>query len=132
MDDDMLARCQWLTIATIVIALLPSAPAAAPPQPAAGTVARFAFDANPIALTGPARPSRYMEASGRRAAFLGREDGSFEAWAYPLKILHGFNLAFGIAAYADPIPAADLAATVAAKRMRMGCATPSPTAIASR
>ncbi len=84
-----------------------------PPQAAGGgTVPRFAIDANPIALTGPARPSRYMEASGRRAAFLGREDGSFEAWAYPLKILHGFNLAFGIAAYADPIPASELASTV--------------------
>ena len=64
-----------------------------PPQAAGGgTVPRFAIDANPIALTGPARPSRYMEASGRRAAFLGREDGSFEAWAYPLKILHDFHL----------------------------------------
>ena len=53
-----------------------------------------------------------MEASGRRAAFLGREDGSFEAWAYPLKILHDFHLSFGIAAYADPIPGASLASTV--------------------
>ena len=53
-----------------------------------------------------------MEASGRRAAFLGREDGSFEAWVYPLKILHDFRLSFGIAAYADPIPGASLASTV--------------------
>jgi hypothetical protein len=53
-----------------------------------------------------------MEASGRRAAFLGREDGSFEAWAYPLKVLHDLQLSFAIAAYAEPIPAASLAATV--------------------
>ena len=81
-------------------------------DPAPGTVPRFARDPNPIALAGSARPTRYMEASGLRAAFLGREDGSFEAWAYPLKILHDFNLSFGIAAYADPIPGASLATTV--------------------
>jgi glycogen debranching enzyme len=79
---------------------------------AAALIPRFDGGANPIALTGPARPSRYMEASGRRAAFLGREDGSFEAWAYPLKILHDFNLSFGVSAYADPIPGASLASTV--------------------
>jgi hypothetical protein len=75
-------------------------------------VPRFAREPNPIALTGPARPSRYMEASGQRAAFLGREDGSFEAWVYPLKVLHDFNLSFDVAAYADPIPGAALASTV--------------------
>jgi glycogen debranching enzyme len=81
-------------------------------DPVTGVVPRFAREPNPIALTGPARPSRYMEASGRRAAFLGREDGSFEAWAYPLKILHDFRLSFGISAYADPIADTSLASTV--------------------
>jgi hypothetical protein len=104
------ARLGFATAA--VLGVLAAAPRAVPQERSDETIARFAFDANPIALTGPARPSRYMEASGRRAAFLGREDGSFEAWAYPLKILHGFNLAFGIAAYADPIPASELASTV--------------------
>ena len=85
-----------------------SAPAAPVPQP----IPRFAREPNPVALVGPARPSRYAEASGRRAAFLGREDGSFEAWVYPLKVLHDLNLSFGTAAYADPIPGASLASTV--------------------
>lgn len=73
---------------------------------------RFEQEPNPIALSGPARPTRYIEASGQRAAFLGREDGSFEAWVYPLKVLHGFQLAFGTPAYADPIPGANLASWV--------------------
>ncbi|HSK08925.1 MAG TPA: hypothetical protein VK911_05070, partial [Vicinamibacterales bacterium] len=92
----------------------PGAPAAAQaqPQPPAQPIPRFDRDPNPIALAGSVRPARYMEASGRRAAFLGREDGSFEAWAYPLKILHDLNLAFGVAAYADPIPGVALASTV--------------------
>lgn len=75
-------------------------------------ITKFVREPNPIALSGSARPSRYMEASGRRAAFLGREDGSFEAWVYPLKVLHNFQLAFGTPAYSDPISGADLASWV--------------------
>src|SRR5262249_50789466 len=78
-------------------------------------VPRFARDPNPIALTGPARPARYLEASGLRAAFLGREDGTFEAWAYPLKILHGFDLSSRTPAYAEPIRGAELASWIDAR-----------------
>jgi glycogen debranching enzyme len=99
---------------TLLLAL--SAALAGWPAPAgaqsSGTVPRFTREPNPIALTGPARPSRYMEASGQRAAFLGREDGSFEAWAYPLKLLHDFRLSFGVSAYADPISDSSLVTTV--------------------
>ena len=84
---------------------------AAPPA-APAVVARFAREPNPIALRGPARPERYMEASGRKAALLGREDGSFEAWVYPLKVLHDFRLSFGTPDYAEPIPGVNLAASV--------------------
>jgi hypothetical protein len=79
---------------------------------AAAVTPRPAPEPNPIALSGPARPSRYIEASGLRAAFLGREDGSFEAWVYPLKVLHDFQLAFRTPAYAEPIPGASLASWV--------------------
>ena len=122
--------------AAVAAALLPSAlalraetarprPALSAPQtpaapPATGakaaapvvTIPRFPRAANPIALTGPARPERYMEASGRKAALLGREDGSVEAWVYPLKVLHDLRLSFGVPEYADPIPAASLATSV--------------------
>jgi glycogen debranching enzyme len=88
------------------------APTPAPAPPAPATIARFVRPPNPIALGGPARPERYMEASGRKAAFLGREDGSFEAWVYPLKVLHDFKLSFGTAAYAAPMTGTSLATTV--------------------
>ena len=53
----------------------PGVEAQAPPQAPPPVVARFVREANPIALRGPARPSRYMEASGRKAALLGRDGG---------------------------------------------------------
>ena len=79
---------------------------------APSVVPRFVAPSSPLALTGPARAGRYVEASGRRAAFLGDESGHFEAWVYPLKVLHGFDLAFQTAAYADPVPGAALATSV--------------------
>jgi hypothetical protein len=79
---------------------------------AEGTIPRFDLLANPIALRGPAQPGRYMEASGRQAAFLGDEGGGFEAWVYPLKVLHDFELGFGIESYNRPIPADNLASEV--------------------
>jgi hypothetical protein len=97
--------------AALLLALVVATPCAAA-DTSTGTVPRFTREANPIALAGAARPTRYMEASGRRAAFLGREDGSFEAWAYPLKILHDFHLSFAVAAYADLIADASVASTV--------------------
>jgi hypothetical protein len=100
-------RRAGLVLAAALVATGQSAP-----QPARATIPRFSRPENPIALTGPARPMRYLEASGRRAAFLGREDGTFEAWVYPLKVLHGFELAFGTPAYAEPIPGASLASSV--------------------
>lgn len=116
----MLRWLMVLLLATLTLQPHPSATpgtlAAAAPTPqaasAAATISRFAFDPNPIALTGEAQGGRFLEASGREAAFLGREDGGFEAWAYPLKVLHDFDLAFGVAAYNEPIPGANLARNV--------------------
>lgn len=105
-----MAEKVWVIRSTFVALLSVSASSAA--SSARTTVPRFALDPSPIALTGPARPSEYMESSGRRAAFLGQEDGSFEAWVYPLKILHDFELAFAIAGYSEPIPATHLATEV--------------------
>ena len=96
-------------LTALLFAVATALPAAAPDV---RTIPRFPLEPSPIALTGAARPQRYLEASGRRAAFLGREDGSFEAWVYPLKVLHGFQLSFGTPAYAEPIAGADLASSV--------------------
>ncbi|MCX6546227.1 MAG: hypothetical protein NTV05_17680 [Acidobacteria bacterium] len=122
----MMHRCarQTLLLAVLALTLLPSLgeldaqsqtpPPTAPPAAAAtpATIPRFAREANPISLSGVARPTRYMEASGRKAALLGREDGSFEAWVYPLKVLQDFGLSFGVPAYKDPIAGASLANSV--------------------
>ena len=42
----------------------------------------------------PAMPLQYWDATGRRAAAFGKQDGKFEAWVWPIKVLHGFRLEF--------------------------------------
>jgi glycogen debranching enzyme len=41
-----------------------------------------------------ANPARYFDAIGRKAAVFGKQDGRFEVWLWPIKVLHGFHLEF--------------------------------------
>lgn len=62
-----------------------------------------------VDLSGPARADGYLSAIGRRSALIGGETGTFEAWTWPLKLLHGFELAFRTPLAVDPIPGRELA-----------------------
>lgn len=48
----------------------------------------------PLELSGPAIPSRFVNAAGERAGIWGFESGVLEGWVYPLKVFHDFRLAF--------------------------------------
>jgi glycogen debranching enzyme len=47
-----------------------------------------------LTLSRPARNWQFLDAVGPHAGLLGREDGSFEAWVYPLKLFRDFRLRF--------------------------------------
>jgi hypothetical protein len=49
-----------------------------------------------MTLTHPARNWQFLNAVGPHAGLLGREDGSFEAWIYPLKLFRDFQLKFRV------------------------------------
>src|SRR2546426_2955192 len=77
------------------------------PRPVSLAWRRFGAD-----LSGPARPSGYLSVVGRRAALIGPEPGPFEAWAWPLKLLHGFELEFKTPLYDAPVLGRDIARRV--------------------
>ena len=52
--------------------------------------------AGPLTLTREARDWQFLDAVGPHAGLLGREDGSFEAWIYPLKLFRDFQLKFRV------------------------------------
>jgi glycogen debranching enzyme len=47
-----------------------------------------------MTVTRPARNWQFLDAVGPHAGLFGREDGSFEAWIYPLKLFRDFQLRF--------------------------------------
>jgi len=63
-------------------------------------------------VTAPARPHAYLGVIGRAAAAFGTETGSFEVWAWPLKLLNGFELSFRTPLYDAPIEGRDVARAV--------------------
>jgi len=85
---------------------------AAPPAGHAQIVPKFQIADSPIQLEGPARPGAYLGGVGREAAFFGDETGTFEAWAWPVKLFHDFQLAFKIPDYTEPIPGNSVASRV--------------------
>ena len=70
------------------------------------------FSAEPLRYDEGAVPRRFVDALGPRAAFLGRESGTFEAWIWPLKICRELKLGFRTEGRQDPIEAASIVTNV--------------------
>src|SRR5512141_1864699 len=60
----------------------------------------------------PVQPTHFLESVGRRGALLGREDGTFEAWLNPIKLLRDFRLSVFFDGSLTPVDLAELAETV--------------------
>jgi hypothetical protein len=73
-----------------------------------GLIPAFKLEPNDLELARPAQPHTYFDKVGRKFAILGYETGSFEAWAFPLKILRNFELSFLIGSSTQPIQGADI------------------------
>ncbi len=91
---------------------LPAQVSAAAPAPGAFQPTPLEWKTGPLDLHGLARPGGYVGVEGRKAAAFGTETGSFEVWAWPVKLLHDFGLSFQTPLYADPIRGADIARSV--------------------
>jgi hypothetical protein len=99
-------------IAAFLIAICAIAPAIGSTGARAQGVPKFEIADSPIQLEGPARPGIYLGGVGREAGFFGYETGRFEAWSWPVKLFHDFELAFKIPDYTEPIPGASVARQV--------------------
>jgi hypothetical protein len=73
-----------------------------------GLVPRFALEPSDLTLSRPAQPATYFDKAGRKFAVLGSESGSFEAWAYPLKLFRNCEFSFFIGSSTQPIPGKDI------------------------
>lgn len=73
-----------------------------------GTIPAFELESNPITLKRLARPGTPFDKVGRKFAIMADESGSFEAWAYPLKILRNFTFSFYVGSSTRPIPGKEI------------------------
>jgi hypothetical protein len=72
------------------------------------SIPAFKIENSCISLERLAKPGTPFNKSGRRFALLGDESGSFEAWAYPLKLLRGFQFSFFTGSSTRAINAGDI------------------------
>ncbi len=72
------------------------------PEPAAGA----------LEITSLCVPSRPFTVAGEHGAMFGRQNGKFEAWVWPVKILSDFQIRAELADYAVPIDVNALAAQI--------------------
>jgi hypothetical protein len=71
-------------------------------------VPAFPIDRDEMTLARTAQPNTYFDKAGRKFAILGLESGTFEAWAYPLKLWRNFEFSFLLKNSTRPIPARDV------------------------
>ena len=67
-----------------------------------------------LTLSRNAQNWQFLDAVGPHSALLGREDGNFEAWIYPLKLLRDFHLTFHLGGHVIPGETLPRTITVAA------------------
>ncbi len=79
------------------------------------SIQKFEIYDNPIQLTRRVSPRTYCESVGRQAAILGEEQGLFEAWVYPMKILSKLQFAVAVPDYQFFLNATELARYIIAR-----------------
>jgi hypothetical protein len=80
----------------------------APLKAQEGLIQAFRLEANPITLKRLAKPGTPFDKVGRKFAILSDESGSFEAWAYPLKLFRNFTFSFLVGSSTRPIQGKDI------------------------
>ncbi len=79
-----------------------------PAEDQKGLIPAFKIEHNALSLERLAQPGTPFDKAGRKFAILGDESGSFEAWAYPLKLLRNFEFSFLVGSSTRLIPARDI------------------------
>ncbi|MBU2444974.1 MAG: hypothetical protein KJ666_05300 [Bacteroidetes bacterium] len=77
-----------------------------------GITPKFPLHKNDIELTRIAQSTQYFDKIGRKAALIGFENGSFEMWIWPWKVLRNFELQFFLGSSTTPILAKDIVRTI--------------------
>lgn len=89
-----------------------ASPALAAVQTSFTPVQSFSLSGNPLEIRQPAQANRPFSVPGARGAILGQQDGSFELWLLPVKILHNVRLTATLEGYETTINLNDHASQI--------------------
>lgn len=93
-----------LVLTTVCLALACGIPLAAQDVPAASPgIARFELPSSGLDWKAPVHPLKFFDATGHRAGVFGKQTGQYEAWIYPIKVLHGLRLEFHQEGMPEPV-----------------------------
>ena len=81
-------------------------------QSAFAPVPAFSLDSNPLVIERAARSTQPFSVVGQQGAILGQQDGTFELWSLPVKVLHEAHLTAHLAGYGAPIELNEYASSV--------------------
>jgi len=74
--------------------------------------ANFSTTSRGLEIVSPCIPGRPWTVAGEQGALFGRQNGKFEAWQWPVKLLSDFRIRAELANYAVPIDVNALAASI--------------------
>lgn len=98
------ATSLWAVLLAIVSSCgLGSAVSSAQETESPPGIRRFALPESGLVWRSTAHPQRFFEATGRRAGAFGKQSGVFEAWIYPMKLLHGCRVEFRQEGMVEPV-----------------------------
>jgi glycogen debranching enzyme len=103
-------RLAAIFIFLIALAFVPRTRAQQAAAPAG--IARFTLPESGVEWRSSALPGKYFDATGHQSAVLGWQNGRFEAWLYPIKVLHDFHLEFRMQGALEPVDGDGLIAQV--------------------
>src|SRR5579862_7316968 len=83
-----------------------------PAQQGLPPVARLPIHRDPLTITRPAESHKPFTVAGPAGGIFGQQDGSFEAWLFPVKVLSHFAITAELQDYPVPIDLSPHAAAI--------------------
>ncbi|HKW99991.1 MAG TPA: hypothetical protein VJN43_19780 [Bryobacteraceae bacterium] len=75
-------------------------------------IPRFPMPRSSLRIERPAEPAKPFTVAGETGGIFGEQDGEFEVWVFPVKILRGFRITAELADYPVPIQVNPFAASI--------------------
>ncbi|MFZ0747696.1 MAG: hypothetical protein WAM85_25050 [Terracidiphilus sp.] len=110
----MLSRTLPVSVASAMLFALASASVFASParEPVFNSIPAIQFDTTGPVIRAQVQPEKPFTVAGERGVLLGQQDGSFEAWVLPLKLLSHLAIEANIEGYTVPIDVNQQAAEI--------------------